>query len=386
MALFYVAGNGGVFFVLPLLAKGLTGDLMLVGLLVAVPNFVSMFLDVPVGGFSDYVGRRRLLCLGLVLMGFLGLMLPSITSFFSFVLFMVVFGIANQLILISGRAFLMDVAPQGKTSEYFGILESLAQIGFAVGPVVAGMLIADKLDVGIFNVGVFYLVMCSIALVIVLALKETVKCEKFAESVKKLIKKDRLISRELIDFQGLGVGGLVVLFSTFIIVFIDGVVWTFEPLYTTLGIDTATVGLILSMFVLPFIFFEVPAGILADRFGKIRIFILGLVVAGIFLIVFGSARTPLLLAASAFMATSGLALARPALSGFLTDISASKERGGIVGVWNVAEDFAYVTSPIAGGVIAELYGIGTTFMLVGILLLVSIPLMYLAVKKSGFCA
>jgi len=138
------------------------------------------------------------------------------------------------------------------------------------------------------------------------------------------------------------------------------------------------------MFVLPFILFEVPAGMIADCFGKIRVFIAGLSVAGVFLIAFGSTQNPTLLILSAFAATTGLAFARPAIDGFLTDISASKERGGIVGVWNVAEDSAYVVSPIVGGLIAKLYGINMTFMLVGGLLIISVPLIYLAVRNNEF--
>ena len=75
-------------------------------------------------------------------------------------------------------------------------------------------------------------------------------------------------------------------------------------------------------------------------------------------------------------------MARPAMEGFLTDISRGKERGGITGVWNVAEDGAYVASPILGGAVAEIYGIGTTFMLMGVLLIVTIPFVYSAIKKS----
>ena len=106
-------------------------------------------------------------------------------------------------------------------------------------------------------------------------------------SVKDTIVKDNLYVKSLLDFKDLHFAGVAVLLATFIIVFVDGIVWTLEPLYTTLDIGAETVGLILSMFVLPFILFEVPAGMIADKFGKIRVFITGLVIAGVFLITFG---------------------------------------------------------------------------------------------------
>ncbi len=166
-------------------------------------------------------------------------------------------------------------------------------------------------------------------------------------------------------------------------VFIDGIVWAFEPLYTTLGVSTAMVGLILSMFVVPYILFEVPAGFIADKMGKIKVFVVGLIIAGVFLVVFGSTQDPKRLFASAFLATTGLAFARPAMDGFLTDISAKKDRGSIVGVWDTAKDAAYIVSPIVGGFIGHLYGIKMVFALTGSLLIAAIPLLYLAIRRSN---
>jgi MFS family permease len=366
------------------LAEKLFKDLTVVGLLLAIPYLISALLDIPVGGLSDHLGRKRFFVGGLIIMALLGMLLPSIGTLTEFVVFMILFGFANILIVVPVRAYVMDIAPKGKTSEYFGVFEALTCVGFAVGPVIAGLLIANRLDIMVNSVGIFYFAMCLIAFTILLTLKETVKEERLTVSIKKLVTKDRLVVREFLEFEELGVAGVAILVSTFIIVFIDGLVWTLEPLYTTLGMSTSMVGLILSMFVLPFILFEFPAGWIADRFGKVRVFIAGLVAAGTFLILFGSVRDPKMLVVYAFFATTGLAFARPALDGFLTDISAKKERGGIVGVWNVAEDAAYVASPVIGGFIAEAYGIGATFMLIGGLLVLATPLIYSAIKKSGF--
>ena len=383
--LLYTLGSGVVWFVLPILAERLFKDLMIVGVLIAMPNIVSLFFDIPMGDFSDRVGRKKLFICGLIALSLLGLALPSITTLTRFIVFMAILGVADLSIILPVRAYIMDIAPKESVSEFFGIFEAAIQIGFAVAPLVGGYLITEEFGIGISSASVFLFLMVLATMLVLIPIKETVGGVKPAfVSVKDTIIKDRVFLKSLLDYKDLQYAGVAILLATFITVFIDGIIWAFEPLYTTLGIGTAMVGLILSMFVVPYILFEVPAGFIADKFGKIKVFIAGLIIAGVFLVIFGSTQEPKILLVSAFLATTGLAFARPAMDGFLTDISAKKGRGSIVGVWDTAEDAAYAVSPIAGGLIGQLYGIGTVFMLVGGLLLVAIPLLYWAIAKSKF--
>ncbi|MBN2251382.1 MAG: MFS transporter [Candidatus Altiarchaeota archaeon] len=375
IGLFYTLGNGGIWFILPLKANALLDNFMLVGLLIAVPNLVSLFFDVPTGGLSDHLGRKKILFTGLFGMALLGLLLPSVDSLPKFLAFMVVFGLMNQFIFISCRAYIMDISHIGKTSEYFGVFGSFGQVGFALGPVIAGVIIADNLSVGEVDTGLFYAVMCFLALFLLFFLRETVKVDSAFVSVKELLQKDKLVLRELVDFKSLHFAGFIVFLVTFVLTFTDGWIWTLEPLYTTLGIDSVTVGLILSMFVLPFIIFEAPAGYLADRHGKQKMLTAGLILSGVFFIIFGlSGKTPILLLSSAFIATTGLAFARPSMEGLLTDLAEEKQKGGIVGVWDVSEDMGYIIGPILGGLIAEFYrDITIPFIFLGCLILLLIP-------------
>lgn len=383
MVFFYITGNGGVWFALPLMAESLTKDLMLVGILIAIPNFVSLFLDIPVGGLSDYLGRKKLMALGLIMMFAIGLMLPKITSIIGFIFFMIFFGIANQFIFIAGRAFLMDISPKGKTSEYFGVFEALGQIGFAIGPVIAGIIIADNLNTGVVNLGLFYLLTCLTALIFVLLLKETINLQKLSKT-KDLILKDRLVFRELLDFKEFKATGLIILTITFVIVVADGLIWTMEPLYKTLGLDYETLGIILSMFVIPYILFDIPAGILADKIGKTKIITIGLLLAGASLIVFGYSIEPIMLLISAFLAATGLACVRPSVGGLLTDLAEKKQKGGIVGVWDISEDLGYVIGPILGGIISQYYSnVGMAFIVMGGLLLLLVPITLLVSKRNS---
>ena len=120
--LFYFVGNGALWFVLPLMLNASVNDYFWVGFFVSLPNIVSFVLDVPLGCVFDFIGRRRPLFCGLVLMALMGFLLPLVSSFFGFMLFLALFGFANQLIYISARAYVMDISPKGKSSTYFGFV------------------------------------------------------------------------------------------------------------------------------------------------------------------------------------------------------------------------------------------------------------------------
>jgi DHA1 family multidrug resistance protein-like MFS transporter len=131
----YTLGSGVVWFVLPILAERLFKDLLVVGVLIATPNIVSLFFDIPMGDFSDRVGRKKLFMGGLFLMALLGMLLPSVSSFMWFVAFMALLGVADLSIILPVRAYIMEIAPKDNVSESFGIFEAAIQVGFAVAQI-----------------------------------------------------------------------------------------------------------------------------------------------------------------------------------------------------------------------------------------------------------
>lgn len=328
LELVYVTGYGVIWFILPIIAENITKDIMLVGLLVAFPTFISMLFAIPVGGFSDKVGRRKPILLGACMVVLIGLSLPFVKSLTGFILFGFFFGLAHQLFNTPIKAYIMDISPKGKTAEYFGVHSTSFSIGLTVGSLAGGFLLANNLITGIPNIAYVYAITGVIAFLIAIILKETVVSTKDSVKIKTLIKRDSLFIRELLEYKKLGSIGLLILYITFIIYFGAGMTWTLEPLYYKLDIDSRVVGLILAMFMLPLILFALPAGYLADKYGKIRMIIPGLLIIGVFFITFGMSGSSTLLLASAFLSTTGLALAWVSTNGLLTDISSKYRRGG----------------------------------------------------------
>ena len=383
---FYTFGNGLVFFLLPILIGSMTKNFALLGFLIAIPSAVSMFFDIPTGGLSDHVGRKKIVIMGLCGMILFAFLLPTAGSIQLLAIFLLVLGFSNQLINVPIRAYIMDISPKDKTSEYFGVQTTGMQIGFALAPIVAGFLLSKGLVNGTSMISLLYTLACLIPIFIIFfGFNEKAKSKgSVLSGIKSLIRTDKIFMREIFEYTNLKSVGLVIFLLTLMFIIADGLIWAIEPLYYNLGIDTENVGILLSMFVIPFILFQIPAGFLADKIGKIKILLLGLLLAGSFLILFGLTKDIYVMIITAFISTLGLALAIPATDGLLTDVSSGKMRGGIVGVWDVAEDLGYIIGPIVGGIIAEFYkDITIPFIFLGAsILLLVIPVLHINNKNK----
>jgi len=134
-------------------------------------------------------------------------------------------------------------------------------------------------------------------------------------------------------------------------------------------------GILLAIFSLPGIFMSYFAGKLADKVGKKKILLLGLILMGSSLIYFSTAQDFILVLFFAFLISVGIVLAVPALNGLIADLAYRCKKGAIAGVWDFFMDLGYFLGPILGGLIAEQFGLRTIFLVFGeILIILAVPL------------
>lgn len=375
-------GVGALWFVLPGLAEKLTGNLAYVGLLLSIPAIVAFMWDMPLGDLCDRADKKKILVLGLFLMFLLGFALPLINSVAGFVVFLVVLGVLHPISYTVTTAYVMEVTPKKYSSSFLGAYTSFIHLGFVLGALAGGYIVADALSANLSRIGLLYSGACIAAAAFALTLKKE-GVQSISRGFYSVLKEDKIFIKEISDFKKLGftgvaIIGMALLFGTF-----DGIVWTLEPLlYQELSLKSVQGGMILAGFVVPLILFEAPAGYLADKIGKRRVLAYGLLLAGFFSYLFSTAETFPALVAYAFMATSGLALAWPAAEGILADHTKKSESGEFVGVWRTAADLGYITGPLAGGFIAYSTSISTVFALAGAAL-ITVGVSVFFFKRSG---
>lgn len=380
----YAISNGITWFVLPLYASTKFGiDILMVSLLMALPYIGSLLFDLPTGTLSDYVGRKKVIIVGLVLLAPLSLALPYANSLELFIAFGIAFGILSTFVLPVARALIMDLCPPKKAAEYFGIVLGLMTLGSAVGPSVAGTMMGESLEGDLFSVMAISALFSLLAIVPLLFVKETIKAKQSISAGFKKVTKQGFFMPAIREFGALKTMGIMVIYVTLILTIIDSIIWTFEPLMgEEKGLGFDSIGNLLLIFVASLVFFQLLGGFIAERLGKIKVLAVGLVLAGVFMVLFGLQTTEDMLIITALLTSMGLALSWPAVSGVITDISVNQQRGGISGVWTFFMDLAYVVGPMLGGFIWTFSGtVSSIFMVMGALLILSvIPLAVISKK------
>lgn len=374
----YAISLGAMWFILPIFASVRFGaDLSLVSLLMAIPYFGSLIFDLPMGTLSDYVGRKRAIIVGLILLAPLGLLLPYVTSLELFVVFAIIFGLLSTLVLPIARALIMDLCPPKKAAEYFGLTLGVMTLGGAIGPLASGMLLESSFEAGLPSVMLVYIIFGLVAVLPLLFVKETVKEKQSLFSGLKKVAKQGLFLPAIREFGALKKMGLMVIYVSLILTIIDSIIWTYEPLIGEKGLSADFIGSLLFVFTFSLVIFQIAGGFIAEKLGKMKVLMIGLILAGVFMALFSFQTDETMLMLTALLTSLGLAFAWPAVSGVITEVSVNRQRGSIAGVWNFFMDLAYLIGPVLGGVIATFStGVSTIFLAMGGLLIIStLPLL-----------
>ncbi|MFH1788087.1 MAG: MFS transporter, partial [Candidatus Altiarchaeota archaeon] len=328
----WTSGVGAIWFVLPNLAEKLSGSLAYVGLLLSLPALIAFLVDIPLGDLCDRADKKKIILLGLFLMFFLGFFLREVDSLSELVLFLVLLGVLHPIMYVATTAYVIEASPKKYSASFLGTYTSFIHLGFSVGALAGGFLIADALIENIGRIAGLYSIACVAAGLLALTLRKSGR-QTITGGFCSVIRDDKVFVKELRDFRKLGFTGAAVIAMSFLFSTFDGIVWTLEPLlYQELSLKSVEGGVILAAFVVPLILFEAPAGYLADRIGKRRVLAAGLFVAGFFAVLFSSAEGFWYLLACAFMATTGLSVAWPATEGILAEHTRKSESGGFSGV------------------------------------------------------
>ena len=362
----YTTGAGALWFILPSLAESLSGNIAYAGFLLAFPALVSLFVDIPLGDLADKIDRRWILVFCLSLMFIAGLLLGSVDTVARLLVLLFFIGIVTPSVYIVTTTYVVESSPKKHAASFLGTFTSSVHLGFSLGALAAGYVIASHPHSYIRYIGLILAGACLTASFASNRLGAS-PSKSLRKGMSSVLRDDKVFMREISDFRKMGLTGAGIIAVTVLFTVFDGMVWTLEPLlYQRLGLSATQGGIILAAFVLPLILFEAPAGFLADKLGRKKVLSVGLVCAGCFAILFSKATTFNMLFTFAFLTTSGLALSWPATEGILAEHTEKKKTGEIIGVWRASEDVGYILGPIIGGLIASKTSIGQVFGYVGV--------------------
>jgi EmrB/QacA subfamily drug resistance transporter len=388
---------------LPTLVQAFNGSFRQVQWVVLAYLLAVTTLVVTAGRLGDIAGRRRLLLTGISLFTFASGLCSVAPTLWLLIAARAIQGAGAAIMMALTVAFVGEAVPKAKAGSAMGLLGAMSAIGTAVGPSLGGIVIAAlgwraiflvNLPLGILALGLAYrflpmdrreatadepgfdivgtgllaLTLAAYALAVTigrghLSSLNAVLLLAASLGVWMFVVAERKAASPLIPLAalrdpplaaGLATSALVstVMMATLVV----------GPFYLSraLGLDTALVGLSLSVGPFVVALTGVPAGRIADRFGAHRVTIVGLVgiAAGSFILF----MTPTTLGVPGYIApivviTLGYALFQTANNtAVMADIRPDR-RGVVSGMLNLSRNLGLITgASLMGAVFAASSG------------------------------
>ena len=362
---------------LPLyLTEHLNASVKLVGAVVAAFALVETLLKAAWGSVADRVGRRPLIVAGLLLSSVAPILMSGLRNPLLFGPLRIIDGAGSSALWPAASAIMADRTPRDQRATAMGTLNLFFLSGLAVGPALGLFVVALSHS----YVAGFYL---ASALMIAAALWGSVALQDAAppqlsvpvtaagrghraddQSLPRSPEKTRTqFSPLLITMLGVA----------FVQMFGVGLLAPILAIYAkrVVGLSEDVIGILFLLGVLSVAIASVPAGRLADRWGKRKAVVWGMAIgaAGMWMLPI-SPRLDVL-AVGAVLLGIGYALSSPAWHALVSELAPSGRIGFAMGAAQTAEGLGLVLGPLLGGVLWDAAGHVAPFVASASLLSVS---------------
>lgn len=352
---------------LPILSGNIFGSIAVLGIIFALPELFGTVIDIPLGALANRFGRRRTIFYSTLLLAASALFFLIFRHPVPFFLTLLFYEFATQAFIIPADAEQVALTPNRRAGRFNGMAEGIHNLGFSIGPLLAGMLLA-------YNIGyAFWLafaVAALMALVGLFSLQFEEKRESLWRAADNVWRRDHLFVRGIREFRLLGFTGAFLVFVFFMFAFHWGFIALLEPLYATaLGFGELSVGLIYAGFTIPIFFVSILTGRFIDRRGAKGILVGGLFLMALSMLGFGLSVQPRILFLFSLVSGVGDAFILPAVMTLLDQLAAHRSKEDISGVKVFAESAGYFVGPLVAGTVTALVGFQDTFLYLGYVLL-----------------
>lgn len=354
---------------LPLFARELGADARLIGLIVGASTLTGVVLKLPAGAWSDVRGRRALLVAGAMVfavMPFTYLMVSGLGLLF---LLRIVHGSATAIFGPVASASLSDVAPPHRRGTWLSTYSAIQGAGQAIGPVLAGYLIAiGRFDLAFVLAGA---IAASVPLIVWRWPARPARsgsvpvspCQQCSDGIREVIRERRVLAASLAQ------AGQFLL---------NGSLNAFLPLYASegLGLGVAGVGWLFAIQTVTTLATRPVIGAVSDRVGRRSVIVTGLAACSAAVWVISAADTVTLLVAAVLAYAAGVAVTTAATSAYVTDVAPRARYGAAHGVFGTIYDVGDAAGPIVAGLLVAAWGYTPMFQTMAIVALTVAAIFY----------
>ena len=337
---------------LPLFARELGAGPSLVGFVMGASTLTGVFLKLPAGALSDLFGRRRLLVAGSLVFATLPFTYLAVSTLAWVVVLRFVHGSATAIFGPVASASLSDIAPASRRGTWLSTYSTAQGTGQAIGPIIAGYLIAaGRFDLAFAVSGVIGL---GAPLIVgtwrgaPAGPSPPVSWPAFKRGIAEVVR-DRLVLMTSAAHA-----------AQFVL---NGMLSAFLPLYgqEVLHLSASELGWLFGMQTLTTLLVRPAMGVLSDRVGRRLLIVTGLTICSLAVFALSVAVSlPTVIVVIASYA-AGVAITTASTSAYITDITRRSRYGAAHGVFGTIYDVGDALGPISAGALVAALGYAPMF-------------------------
>ncbi len=368
--------------VLPLFALYLGAGPEVIGFVVGISTVTGIFFKLPSGALSDIIGRRKTMFMGLLVFAVMPFTYIMVKDYYTLIAIRFLHGLATAIYGPVSMAIVADIA-KGKKGEMLSWFSSVTIIGNLLGAPVGGFILHSiSGNASATNFHTAYLisgfsgVMSLILAIGLLKEKDTIEkglglkesVNRFISGIKEVVSDKRIvITSNMEGLQNMAMGALE----------------AFLPIYavTIAGLNVFQAGLLWGIQIFATILSKPVMGKISDKYGRKPIIISGMLLCAVS---FG--MIPLLkdfypLMGAAILFGFGEAFVTSSSAALVTDMCKEKHFGTAMGTFGTIFDIGHASGPILSGILIAQFDYLYAFLIISSLLIISIPVFILGVRK-----
>jgi MFS family permease len=339
---------------LPLFARELGADAPMIGVIVGASTLTGVVLKLPAGAWSDVLGRRALLVAGALVFAVMPFTYLAVSGVALLIVLRALHGSATAIFSSVASATLSDIAPPLRRATWLSTYSTIQGAGQAVGPVIAGYMIARRrYDLAFVVAGVIGLS------VPILAWRwpttprrfRTERLALWPQFVRGILD---VIRERLVLVASLAQAAHFLL---------NGSLSAFFPLYASevIRMSAVDIGWMFAVQTVTTLAARPAIGILSDRVGRRSVITTGLVACSAAVAMISFARSPGSLFVAVLVYAAGVAITTSATSAFVTDVAPRARYGAAHGVSGTLYDVADAAGPLVAGLLVGAWGYEAMF-------------------------
>lgn len=375
-------GFGLIMPFLPIYARDFGANKTQIGLMVSIFSMAKIF-SAPVGGkAADLYGRKPVMVTGMCVYVVVMFLFGTARTVNELMIYRAGQGAASGLVWPVAMAYIGDIVRDEDRGKAMGMYSVSFASGNATGPILGGVIASY------FSLSVPFFFTSALAAVSAILLYRGIDEsfegtrnisgmeEKRGHPFSFLKFKLNKITPYPRTFLGLTVGSFTVFFGL-------AMVWPLLSLFgdEVLHLSRLQIAGMFTLMGMMQMIFMFPSGSLSDRAGRKRLIVIGCILSSVFAGVIGlSTGYAFILGAVAFY-TLGRSMAMPSFTAFVSSLTPTRHRGKGMGTYNFAQNLAFATGSFLSGVIADLAGLRTPFVVALVVGLLGVSLITVMVQE-----